>query len=68
MIRIGPSYSHHFGVKTVNSIRWGASPANKGKYLKQIPSKTFRNINQWLRGKKLPWNSWRTVDPGHFHL
>jgi hypothetical protein len=34
-IRVGPSYSHNLGIQTTSSIRWGASPANKGKYFNQ---------------------------------
>ena len=67
-IRFGPSYSHNLATKTASSIRWGASPGNKGKYLNQIPSVRMREVNQWLRTQKLPGNNWRTKDPGHFHI
>lgn len=42
--------------------------ARNGKYLKQIGSPTLRTFNQWLRSLKLPGNSWRVQDPGHFHV
>lgn len=67
-LRIGSSYSHSMGVKTTKSIRWGASPANGGKYVNQIGSLSLRTFNQYLRSKKLPGNNWRVKDPGHFHI
>jgi hypothetical protein len=67
-VRIGPSYSHNMGLKTTRSIRWGASPANGGKYIQQIGSMSLRTFNQYLRSKKLPGSNWRVKDPGHFHL
>lgn len=67
-VRLGSSYSHNLASKTSFSIRWGASPGNKGKYLKQIPSDRMRHLNQWLRKQKLPGNNWRTKDPGHLHI
>ncbi len=69
-VRVGGSYSKSMGEPISSSIRWGASPARKGKYLKQIGDPGLREFNQWLRSKRLPpgqsW--WRTRDPGHFHL
>ncbi len=64
------SYSKSLGKKTQSSISWGASPARKGKYVKQIGNKFLRKLNQWLRGKRIPpgKKSWRTTDPGHLHL
>ena len=64
------SYSKSLGKKTQKSISWGASPAKKGKYAKQIGNPFLRRINQWLRGKRLPpgKKSWRTKDSGHIHL
>jgi hypothetical protein len=67
-VRIGPSYSKAAGTHVEMSIRWGASPAAGGKYLQQIPSKTMRDFNQWLRAQRLPVGGWRAADPGHFHL
>ena len=67
-VRFGESFSYHLGQTTKISIRWGASPIGNGKYLKQIPSVTMQRFNQWLRGLKLPGSSWRTKDPGHFHI
>jgi RHS repeat-associated protein len=67
-VRIGPSYSKAAGEKVAMSVRWGASPAGKGKYIKQIGSPTLQKFNQWLRAQKLPGNWWRVKDPGHLHL
>lgn len=67
-IRIGPSYSKTLGQQIDMSIRWGASPIGKGKYLNQIVSPTLRDLNQWLRNQRFPFGGWRSVDPGHFHL
>ncbi|MES2205856.1 MAG: hypothetical protein V4525_03550 [Pseudomonadota bacterium] len=50
------------------SIRWGASPARGGKYIKEIPNTTMQHFNQWLRQIKLPGSNWRVQDPGHFHI
>lgn len=65
-VRIGSSYSHNLGQKVPLSIRWGASP----KYAKKIPNQLLRNLNQWLRGKRLPpgMSNPRTADPGHCHI
>lgn len=69
-VRIGRSYSRSLGQPISNSVRWGASPAKGGRYLRQIGSPRLRAFNQWLRARRLPpgqrW--WRTADPGHFHL
>jgi len=62
-LRVGTSYSIENGVKTF-AIRWGAG----GKYWKNIPSTTLQGVNKQLRQTKIPIDSWRTVDPGHFHL
>lgn len=67
-IRIGPSYSKFLSRKIRLSIRWGASPARGGKYIKEIPRESMQRVNQELRELKLPGDSWRTQDPGHFHL
>jgi hypothetical protein len=67
-VRIGPSYSRAGGFPVAMSIRWGASPARGGAYLRQIPSETMREFNQWLRSKSLPFGGWRSADPGYFHL
>ena len=67
-VRIGPSYSKVGQFQVDMSIRWGASPAGGGKYIQQIPSTTFQNVNQWLRSQQVPVGGWRAADPGHFHL
>lgn len=63
-IRVGKSYSHSQGKAISLCVRWGASP----KYADKIINSTLRKINQALRKMKLPGRSWRTQDPGHFHL
>lgn len=67
-IRIGSSYSRVAGQRIQLSIRWGASPARGGMYIRQIPSTTMQRVNQWFRQLKLPGSSWRTQDPGHLHI
>lgn len=63
-IRIGPSHSISGGFDTELSLRWGSSP-----YYKQtIGNRYLRIINQSLRKTKLPGDSWRVNDPGHFHI
>ena len=37
-VRVGPSYSKALGQNISLSIRWGASPARNGMYVRQIPS------------------------------
>lgn len=66
--RYGPSRSSSSGQRMKFSFKWGASPAKKGKYLRQIPNDTFRQINQWLRSIKIPGTNWRVADPGHLHI
>ncbi|TGD59380.1 RHS repeat-associated core domain-containing protein [Flavobacterium humi] len=63
-IRIGPSFSRALNEPMANSIRWGASP----RYLNRIRSDQFQLLNYRIRNMKLPGNSWRVIDPGHFHL
>ncbi len=67
-LRVGPSYSKSLGTDIALSIRWGASPARRGFYLKQIGSPTLLDINQYLRSKRIPFGGWRFADPGHLHL
>jgi RHS repeat-associated protein len=67
-IRIGPSYSKAGGFNVSRSIRWGASPAKNMKYVNQIGNQTLRNLNQWLRNRRIPLPGWRFKDPGHIHL
>ena len=67
-VRIDSSYSRAGGYKTTLSIKWGASPAGNGKYLKQIPNESFREVNQWFRNLKIPGQNWRVNDPGHLHI
>ena len=58
----GESFSHAGQFKTF-STRWGAG----GNYWKKIGNPTLQNWNKSFRQTKLPGNSWRTQDPGHFH-
>ncbi len=67
-LRLGPSYSHNLGTKTTYSLRWGASPVNGGKFVKQIGNMSLRSFNQYLRTKSIPINNWRYKDAGHIHL
>ena len=63
-IRIGPYHSISGGFDTELSLRWGSSP-----YYKQtIGNRYLRITNQSLRKTKLPGDSWRVNDPGHFHI
>jgi RHS repeat-associated protein len=66
--RLKGSYSHTLGAKTALSLSWGASKAKNGKYVDEITSPMWRRINQWLRELRIPGSSWRTQDPGHFHI
>ncbi|TDS55233.1 hypothetical protein C8P70_1234 [Myroides indicus] len=61
-IRTGSSYSIEGGFKTV-STRWGSG----GNYWKKIGNPTLQNLNKSFRQTKLPGNSWRVKDAGHFH-
>lgn len=61
-IRIGSSYSVKGGFKQY-STRWGAG----GNYWKKIGNPTLQNWNKSLRNTKIPGNSWRVQDKGHFH-
>jgi RHS repeat-associated protein len=63
-LRIGASYSRASGEEVSMSVRWGASP----RYANRIGSEWLRNLNPSLRGKQLPGSTWRTADPGHFHV
>ena len=47
-LRVGESYCVSGGFKTFG-IRWGASPAMNGAYIKQIPSTSLKEFNQYLR-------------------
>lgn len=67
-IRIGPSYSHYLGQSTRLSIRWGASPVQNWKFVKQIGDPSLRKFNQGIRNMKVPINNWRFKDAGHIHL
>lgn len=62
-VRIGPSFSKSQNIHT-QAIRWGSN----SHYQKQIGSSTLRNLNNSLHNTKLPGNSWRVRDKGHFHL
>ncbi len=61
-IRIGSSYSRANKIKTWG-IQWGSNP----HYLKKAP-RFIRRPAQRIRQWRLPWNSWRTKDPGHYHF
>ena len=63
-IRVGASFSRNGNFHTRTTVRWGASP----KYKYKIKNKTLRKVNQNIRRKKLPGNSWRVQDPGHLHI
>lgn len=63
-VRWGPSYSVRGKFRTDKSVRWGAS----GKYRNRIGNRNLRQINKRIRETKLPGNSWRVQDPGHFHI
>ena len=62
-IRYGNSHSIKGGFDT-KSIRWGS---NKHYANKKIGNSTLRKLNQKLRETRMPFNSWRTADKGHFH-
>jgi RHS repeat-associated protein len=61
--RLGESYSKAGKFQTYG-LRWGASP----KYANKIGNATLRQLNQDFRKTKIPFKSWRTADPGHFHF
>ncbi|MCW0514332.1 hypothetical protein OKE69_10940, partial [Riemerella anatipestifer] len=61
-IRTGPSHSQVGKFKTY-STRWGAG----GRHWKKIGNPTLQKWNRAFRKTKLPGNSWRIKDPGHFH-
>ena len=61
--RLGKSYSVEGRFKTYG-LRWGASP----RYASKIGNVTLRRFNQDFRKTKIPFNSWRTADPGHLHF
>jgi RHS repeat-associated protein len=67
-LRFGRSYSQSLGQEVRLSLRWGASPAKQGKYLRQIPSQTLRQLNQWLRQQRIPLPGWRYADPAHLNI
>ena len=46
------------------SLRWGVSY----QYRRKIKDMRYRNACLRFRKTKLPVNSWRTVDEGHFHF
>jgi hypothetical protein len=62
-IRVGKSYSSSNSFKTY-AIRWGSN----SHWRNQIGSSRLRNFNARLHNTRIPVNSWRTRDPGHFHL
>lgn len=57
------SYSQSMG-KATKSISWGSNAHHR----KNIGNETLRDLNAKLRDTKLPGNSWRVKDPGHFHI
>ena len=58
---VSHSISGNFDTK---SIRWGSN----SYYRNNIGSPYLRNLNERLRNSRIPINSWRTADKGHFHL
>lgn len=57
--------SHSFrGGFDTKSICWGA---NKHDANKKIGNSTLQKLNQTLRETRMPFNSCRTADKGHFH-
>lgn len=46
------------------SASWGSNAHHRSK----IGSKYLRDLNEKFRNTQLPGNSWRTQDPGHFHI
>ena len=66
-IRVDKSFSQSGQFQTY-AIKWGASPAKKGKYINQIGSEYLKKVNESLRNFKFPGDNWRMIDPGHFHL
>ena len=64
-LRTGKSFSQTGQFKTKFSIKWGAAG---DKYLNKIGSPKMQQMNKSFRNMKLPGKSWRTIDPGHFHL
>lgn len=61
--RIGNSKSILGDVKTVG-LRWGAGSG----HFRKIGDPWLRSLNIEFRKTSLWWNSWRTLDPGHFHF
>ena len=62
-IRTGSSFSRSGSFRTY-AVRWGS---NK-HWRSQIASSSLRNANARLHNYRIPVNSWRTRDAGHFHL
>ena len=63
-VRYGPSYSRTGNFKTLKSLKWGAGK----RHVNKIHNKHLRSLNKNIRQYKLPGNSWRMNDPGHFHI
>ena len=61
--RIGGSFSRAGRCATF-SVCWGSNSA----WRQNIRNSNLRNLNELLRNYRIPINSWRTRDPGHFHL
>lgn len=62
-VRVHNSYSKVGQFKTT-SVAWGSNAHHR----KSISNETIRSLNKNLRETKLPGNSWRLQDKGHFHL
>jgi hypothetical protein len=62
-VRTGPSFSQTSQTAT-NALRWGSNAHHQ----RSIGSDTLRNLNNSLHNTRLPGNSWRVQDRGHFHL
>lgn len=61
-LRFGDSRSLAGGFLT-KGFRWGAG----GDYWKNIGNPWLRQLNRDFRKTKIPIDSWRTRDPGHWH-
>lgn len=62
-VRYGASFSKTQNIPT-QAIRWGSNKHHQ----QNIGNDTLRQLNDKLHNAKLPGNSWRIQDKGHFHL
>lgn len=61
-VRTHDSYSYRGGFDT-RSTTWGSN----NYYRQKIGNSYLRKLNGKLRNSRIPINSWRTADKGHFH-